>query len=222
MTVDFKIIFVLAGGFILAHGQVPIPHRPLGFVYKNASHAAPIHLDVFFDLACPDSKMAFPVMKQLADMYGDKTIKLKMLVFPLPYHRNAHFAAKATQAAYVNPLNGQSPDDAAVAWIQTAFTHQMKWSDSMTAQLNYDQTQSLIASYSEALGYDAVAFKKLMSSMTSDQNARVMWKYGCTRGVAGTPWFFVNGVYVGADGSWTVTQWKQVIDALLQGRNVNV
>lgn len=78
---------------VLAYGQAPIPNRPLGFVYKNASHAAPVHIDVFLDLACPDSKRCFPVLKQVADMYTDRSVRVKFLIFPLPYHRNAHIAA---------------------------------------------------------------------------------------------------------------------------------
>ena len=30
---------------------------------------------------------------KVADMYTDKFVRLKFLIFPLPYHRNAHFAA---------------------------------------------------------------------------------------------------------------------------------
>jgi len=61
-------------------------------VYKNASSSAAIHMDVYLDLACPDSKAAFPVLKQVADNYGSR-LRLKLFIFPLPYHRNAHLAA---------------------------------------------------------------------------------------------------------------------------------
>ena len=83
---------VLLSIVISVTAQVPIPHRPLGFIYKNASSSAPIHIDVYLDLACPDSKHAFPVMEQVADYYK-QSVRLKVLMFPLPYHRNSHFAA---------------------------------------------------------------------------------------------------------------------------------
>jgi hypothetical protein len=35
--------------------------------------------------------------------------------------------------------------------------------------------------------------------------------------VSGTPTFMLNDVRVDADPSWTLAQWKQVIDQLLQG-----
>lgn len=94
---------LLANVAVLTLAQVPIPHRPLGLVYKNAPSSAPVHIDVFIDLACPDSKAAFPVMKQVADMYTNKTVRLKFLIFPLPYHRNAHLSAivSSTSSLYL-------------------------------------------------------------------------------------------------------------------------
>lgn len=34
-------------------------------------------------------------------------------------------------------------------------------------------------------------------------------------GVAGTPTFFVNGVFVDAGAMWTLDDWKKVIDSIL-------
>lgn len=48
-----------------------------------------------------------------------------------------------------------------------------------------------------------------------DAAARINWKYATTRGVYGTPMFFVNGVYVTDDASWTLQQWQSVINPLL-------
>lgn len=92
-------IVVLAAWYFLSltSAQVPIPNKPLGFVYGNGSHDAPIHIDVFLDLACPDSKVAFPVMKQVAAAYGSQTVRIKFFIFPLPYHRSAHIAAIVRQ-----------------------------------------------------------------------------------------------------------------------------
>ena len=56
------------------------------------------------------------------------------------------------------------------------------------------------------------------------QYLRGSWKYGTSRGVSGTPAFFVNGVAVpgftgetpaGDYAYWNETQWKQLIDPLL-------
>ena len=44
---------------------------------------------------------------------------------------------------------------------------------------------------------------------------RVSWKYACSRGIVGTPTFLVNGVAIDADDSWTLAQWKALIDPIL-------
>lgn len=47
----------------------------------------------------------------------------------------------------------------------------------------------------------------------------LLWavQYGCSRGVVGTPTYFVNGVTVGgADESWSVNEWAKVFDPLVK------
>ena len=47
-----------------------------------------------------------------------------------------------------------------------------------------------------------------------NEDTRVSWKTGCSRSVTGTPSFFVNGVPVQADASWTLDQWTALLDPL--------
>ena len=53
----------------------------------------------------------------------------------------------------------------------------------------------------------------------SDSPTRVSFKYGISRGVAGTPTFFINEVQVIQDDNtpWNLTQWRNIIDPLLNG-----
>lgn len=76
------------------YGQIPIPRREVGFVYGSAKRDAPIHLDFYIDLICPDSQLAFPTMLKIADFYGPEVLVLNTHLFPLPYHRNGFYAAK--------------------------------------------------------------------------------------------------------------------------------
>ena len=48
-----------------------------------------------------------------------------------------------------------------------------------------------------------------------DSGLRARWKYGCSRGVFGTPQFMVNGVMLAAQPTWTVKDWRAVIDPLI-------
>ena len=83
-----------------ASAQIPIPNRPLGFPYGSKGQSL-IQLDAFLDLACPDSKTAFPTLNQVADHYGVSNLRLNVLMFPLPFHRTAWLAA---QVQYYHPM----------------------------------------------------------------------------------------------------------------------
>ena len=80
----------------VVNSQIPLPKRPLGFVYKGGEPSAPIHLTAFVDLTCPDSQQAWPTVKKVADMYGPTTIQFTVQLFPLPYHTNAFIAAQVS------------------------------------------------------------------------------------------------------------------------------
>lgn len=44
-----------------------------------------------------------------------------------------------------------------------------------------------------------------------DDKTRVAWKYACSKGVTGTPIFFLNDVLIDADASWSEQQWKELL-----------
>lgn len=105
MVLRVVLILTLTAGSL---GQIPIPKRPLGFVYNGGEADAPVHLDVYMGPLCPDSQMAFPTITQLATSYGPKTFQLNIHLFPLPYHRNAFLVAmvslnKLKDLKYSNP-----------------------------------------------------------------------------------------------------------------------
>ena len=88
-----SVLSLLASLLLLVSSQVPIPSRPQGFPYDQSSCEAPVHLEAFMDLICPDSKAAFPTLLEVADHYG-QVLSLNMLMFPLPYHRVAYLASQ--------------------------------------------------------------------------------------------------------------------------------
>ena len=63
MNMYIRTVFAL-GVVCFTSGQIPIPKRPVGFVYNNGSPAAPVLLDVFMGPLCPDSRNAFPTCQQ--------------------------------------------------------------------------------------------------------------------------------------------------------------
>ena len=85
---------LLAASWQGLYSQLPLPHRPLGFVYNGGEPSAPVHLEAFVDMLCPDCQQAFPVIEKLAQVYGPRTLRLTLQLFPLPYHTNAFITAQ--------------------------------------------------------------------------------------------------------------------------------
>lgn len=59
-----------------------------------------------------------------------------------------------------------------------------------------------------------------MKGFTDDKvvtEARYAWKYGCSRGVSGTPFFMINGVIDPNAGGYTVNDWEKMIKTLMAG-----
>lgn len=63
---------------------VPLPNTYDGFAIGDV--AAPVMLEGFLDLLCPDCAQAWPTLKQVASHYGPSKLRFLMHVFPLPYH----------------------------------------------------------------------------------------------------------------------------------------
>ncbi len=59
------------------------------------------------------------------------------------------------------------------------------------------------------------AFATQMGNSTINWNTRVSWKYGCSRGISGTPMFLINGVPVAGDPGWKQADWEVITAPLL-------
>ncbi|XP_072046736.1 uncharacterized protein [Amphiura filiformis] len=187
--------------------QIPIPNRPLGFQYGSKGQSL-IQLDAFMDLACPDSKRAFPTLKEVADHYGVANLRLNVVMFPLPYHRSAWLTTQST--FIINGINS----DATFKWMADFYAVQEKFFNSPTMNMSDTQIMSLIADVAGNVVDRSTFLSKLLVD-EGDSDARTMWKYSCSRTISGTPQILVNGVGVDASLSWTLDDWMKVIDPLL-------
>jgi protein-disulfide isomerase len=61
------------------------------------------------------------------------------------------------------------------------------------------------------------AYKAGFNDSKSDQATRISFKYGCARGVTGTPYFFVNGIPLISDSGSPLeyNKWKSILDPLV-------
>ncbi|CAH3155625.1 unnamed protein product [Pocillopora meandrina] len=193
------------------NSQIPLPKRPLGFVYKGGEPTAPIHLEAFVDLTCPDCQQAWPTLKKVADMYGPETVQFTLQLFPLPYHTNAFLAAQSVYAveAYNTSL--------VISWMDVIFENQNQLYDFQTMDKNRYDVINIIADLGSKIDIDKTVIKDGLTNTEYNEHTKISWKYGCSRTVSGTPFFFLNGVFVSqASAAWTVEEWKQLIDPLLK------
>lgn len=200
------VVLITAG-----NSQIPLPKRPLGFVYKGGEPTAPIHLEAFVDLTCPDCQQAWPTLKKVADMYGPETVQCTLQLFPLPYHTNAFLAAQSVYAveAYNTSL--------VISWMDVIFENQNQLYDFQTMDKNRYDVINIIADLGSKIDIDKTVIKDGLTNTEYNEHTRISWKYGCSRTVSGTPFFFLNGVFVSqASAAWTVEEWKQLIDPLLK------
>ncbi|KAK6189905.1 hypothetical protein SNE40_001875 [Patella caerulea] len=203
--------FLIAACLVsVVYGQIPIPTREVGYVYKNGSDSAPVHLDAFLDLICPYSKQALPTLMQVAEMYGPKQLQLTVHLFPLPYHRNSFYATKGAHA-----ISSLTQGNLTFDWINLVYKNMPALVNSATHQFSEDQMKTKFSNLASKLGLYPELFIPLLDDPHIEEDTRVAWKYACTRGVAGTPTFMVNDVLVGGSPAWTAAQWKQLLDAVL-------
>ncbi|KAL5015694.1 hypothetical protein ScPMuIL_005283 [Solemya velum] len=198
--------------WVSVNGQVPIPKRPLGFVYGHGDPADPVLLKAYIDPMCPDCKVAFPTLLQVADHYGPSRVRLTVHLFPLPYHRVAFLASKGTHIIDKATQRNKTYD-----WLTAMFNNQSSFSNDATSDMTENQVIQKLSTFAEALGVDATHFIKMMSDRDLELDTRLGWKYTCTRGIAWTPGYMLNDVLVNADPTWTVSDWESVIDPLLSG-----
>jgi protein-disulfide isomerase len=195
---------------VLCTGQ-PIPRLGYDGIFFG-SRTATIQLQVFLDLLCSDCKDAWPALKAVQAHYGDK-MGLTLHTFPLPYHRYAALAAQG--GAFVATTRGPN---AWAAYADLLFSeHQDTFLNGATANVTADAVaERLGLLVQNALAIAATEFITCAyKDRTFDDASRISFKYGASRGIFGTPSFLVNDVRVDGQSTWTLKDWRRVLDPLL-------
>jgi len=207
-------VLVLAAVAIVGcWAQIPIPNRYDGLVQGQPN--SPLLLDAFFDLLCPDCAAVWPTLQQVMAFYNApnqaSNIRLYLHAFPLPYHHNGFYAAQGMKV-----VESQAGLNNAWDYVNVMFENQASFWDDPTAGMTAEQVQAQMGAMVESNNIMAAdQFVAGLNNDTYNMNTRIGWKYGCSRGVAGTPTFFINGIPVQADASWTFADWRSVLDPLL-------
>jgi len=104
-------------------------------------------------------------------------------------------------------------DDKALCWMQSCWKNQEDWGNGATSNMSFNDVVALMGKAAEAeCSLPAAQFVDGINDGNLNEDTRVSWKFGCTRGVAGTPTFFLNGVELGPNaGSQTASQWVALL-----------
>ncbi|CAH9137789.1 unnamed protein product [Cuscuta epithymum] len=211
LKADFR-VFAFVFFFVSAYAQISIPAKQTGFWYEHrAAGVDSVLIEAFMDPVCPDSRDSWPPLKQALQHYGSR-ISLAVHPFPLPYHDNSFLCSRALHI--VNNLNGS----ATYRLLEHFFEYQEDFYNKATFNLSRKSIVARVAEFAaKAVGsslYDEI--KSGFSNTASDQATRFSFKYGCVKGVYGTPFFFLNGFPLPDAGSaLTYKDWRGIIDPLV-------
>ncbi|RLN50183.1 hypothetical protein BBJ28_00023988 [Nothophytophthora sp. Chile5] len=113
-------------------------------------------------------------------------------------------------------------DEHFTTWLEVVYENQERFWNKATK----DQTPMQVTSELRTLAqttFPSLTDEQWEEGMTgyggtrADQQTRATWKYTCTRRIAGTPQYTLNGVpFEAADSSWELEDWLKVIDPLVQ------
>ncbi|KAJ4964034.1 hypothetical protein NE237_023973 [Protea cynaroides] len=207
-----SLLFICNVSVWMTHAQGLIPAKFDGFVYKdNLPHADTIIIEAFFDPLCPSCRDAWPPLKRALEYYGPR-LSLIVHTFPLPYHDYAFFISRALHI--VNKLNAPATYPLLELFLNNQWRYTNHHTYNMSRAYVVDHTVEIIA---KAVGEDLFsAIKSGFNDINSDLATRVSFKYGCSRGVTGTPHFIVNGFPLPNAGSALDYEgWRSIIDPLI-------
>ncbi|XP_057443572.1 uncharacterized protein LOC130735678 [Lotus japonicus] len=127
------------------------------------------------------------------------------------YHDNAYVASRALHV--VNALNSS----ATFPLLELLFKNQEKFYGAPTRNLSRASIQEeFVKSATEVIGSSFYTCgKNGFNASKTDLQTRISFKYAASRGVYGTPFFYVNGFLLPVGDSIDYKTWKKIIDPLV-------
>ncbi|KAI3518015.1 hypothetical protein L1887_06337 [Cichorium endivia] len=212
LNIPVASLLILSLAAVLIRSQSTIPARYDGFVYKKrAASTDTVLIEAFYDPVCPDSRDSWAPLKQAVDHYGPTVVSLIVHTFPLPYHDNAFITSRALHI--VNDLNSS----ATYTLLEAFFKYQEQFYNAKTNNVSRATAlEQVITFASKTLGNSIQsAIRSGFNKTKTSTKTRVSFKYGCMRGVYGTPFFFVNGFSIPvSDDVIDYNAWRKIIDPL--------
>mmetsp|Transcript_19588 Transcript_19588/g.35952 ORF Transcript_19588/g.35952 Transcript_19588/m.35952 type:complete len:207 (-) Transcript_19588:20-640(-) len=194
-------------GLAVASQLTPIPTAgQYGFVLgpQNATYT----LDVYYDHLCSGSAQAFPGLLQYF-LDNSSWLRVKIHIFPLPYH---HFAFEVAEAGrYIQ----DNYPDRFVNFTSFFFDNQDTYLSDALAW-NYNQTLWRLSNDTQtATGVSSSEVFSALLDSSNNWNTRVAWKFATSNGITGTPQYQVNGVWApDASDNVSARNWKDYFNNL--------
>jgi predicted DsbA family dithiol-disulfide isomerase len=163
--------------------------------------AAPVVLDVWCELQCPDCLDAFADLRMLRERYGER-LEIRLRHFPLDKHRHAFAAAQAAEEAM--------EQGAGLRYVEAALAR--------TGELE-SRGEAFLVDLAQELGLDAEEFDTALVDGRHILAVDADHAEGKAIGVKGTPCFGVGGRLL--DGSKSLeglrADVEEIVDRLLGG-----
>jgi len=191
--------------------MMDIPNAPDGYSIGGGIRA-PVRIEAFFDLLCPDSlaswNIIWPILTRQFDIWNNQTLRFTVHGFPLNYHRNAHIVHQGLNIIRDNAKNASD----VWTYIDLLFKNQGLFQNNVTANMTFNQVkQALTALVISAMPqYGPLFLNGLAYENMYDEEARSSWSYAVSRSVTGTPVFYANGVYIDGGDSLDANTWIEV------------
>ncbi|HRJ06002.1 MAG TPA: DsbA family protein [Candidatus Saccharibacteria bacterium] len=162
------------------------------------------------DFQCPGCEAAYPVVKSLAEKYGDK-IAIVFRNFPLTNaHPNARAASAAAEAAGLKGKFWEMHDK--------LFENQSEWADASTSERG-----KFFERYATEIGLDGNEFTTSLGSQSGRLNQKISFDQALGRKIKvdGTPAFFLNGAKLAADKVSSEESFSKVIEAEMEKQGIS-
>lgn len=189
--------------------NIPIPHRPSGFLLGDKS--AEVTIDAFVDIQCPHSRALWPTLLEVMEHYKESSVSLKVHLITLSNHRQAWDMSLG--------LFALAEGDAKKFYDFATYLYncQDQFYNGQFTHKTHNDLRQLIADCAEE--HSNVNREEFLSRMDDDDIytlARTPIRYAATRSVWATPTIFINNAgNVPVDQKSTLDDWKEVINPLL-------
>lgn len=193
----------------LCTALIPVPARPTGIKYGPAY--APINIEVFVDMTCPDCATEYKIVQQVLAAYPTQ-VNVVYHFFELPSHTWSYLLTRSVFACL------KESEDYAKKMIEGLLGNgdQSQFYPYVLSEKGEAKVQALAEQYAvSTTGIDKGTFEINYDDLDVIQLTRIEFKYSLIRNLKGTPTVYINGVESSLTEESTLQDWKNLINSLL-------